>query len=274
VVTLQRKENHIPFYEKKDKRFLKKINLSRLLLSSPQILSSMLTTVLFVSSGEIFLILLVILIFFGADKIPEFTRMMGKGAREFRKATDDIKREFSENSSGVFNEIRSIQHDLTESLTKEIVDPVQETVSQTKKSIEETVSETEKSIEETVSETKNSFEETVSETKKSFEETVSETKKTFEDYQDQYNKDFYYNYHNDTGSYGNEYRDEAQKTLSESKIENVSDISEISQTFAGNETEPVLEISKIKPKTRSTKPKRQTAKRSTKLNTKPETQNP
>ena len=97
----------------------------------------MLSIILFVSSGEIFIILLFILIFFGADKIPEFTRFMGKGVRELKKATDDIKREFQDSSSGVLNDIRSISNDLTESLTKEIAEPMQKTASETTKTFEE-----------------------------------------------------------------------------------------------------------------------------------------
>jgi len=93
--------------------------------------------VLFISGGEIFIILLFILLFFGADKIPEFTRMMGKGVREFRKATDDIKREFNESSSGVLHEIRSIKDDMTNALTKEIAEPVQKTMNEAEKTIEE-----------------------------------------------------------------------------------------------------------------------------------------
>ncbi len=40
---------------------------------------------------EIMLILLVILIFFGAKKIPELARGLGKGIREFKDATKEIK---------------------------------------------------------------------------------------------------------------------------------------------------------------------------------------
>lgn len=41
--------------------------------------------------GEILLILLFVLIFFGAKKIPELAQGLGKGIREFRKATRDIQ---------------------------------------------------------------------------------------------------------------------------------------------------------------------------------------
>lgn len=40
---------------------------------------------------EIILVLLVILIFFGAKKIPELAQGLGKGLREFRKAARDIQ---------------------------------------------------------------------------------------------------------------------------------------------------------------------------------------
>jgi len=97
----------------------------------------MLSLVLFISGGEIALILLFVLIFFGADKIPEFARMMGKGVREFKKATDDIKREFTDSTSGLMNDIQSIQNNLTNTLTKEIAEPVQEIVRDTEKTFEE-----------------------------------------------------------------------------------------------------------------------------------------
>lgn len=42
---------------------------------------------------ELILILLVILIFFGAKKIPEIAQGLGKGIREFRKASRDIQDE-------------------------------------------------------------------------------------------------------------------------------------------------------------------------------------
>jgi sec-independent protein translocase protein TatA len=40
---------------------------------------------------EILLILAVVLIFFGAKKIPELAQGLGKGLREFRKAARDIQ---------------------------------------------------------------------------------------------------------------------------------------------------------------------------------------
>jgi len=45
---------------------------------------------------EILLILVVILIFFGAKKIPEMARGLGKGIREFQDATKGIKDELEQ----------------------------------------------------------------------------------------------------------------------------------------------------------------------------------
>ena len=45
---------------------------------------------------EILLILLFLLIFFGAKKIPELAKGLGKGIREFKDATKEIKDEIEE----------------------------------------------------------------------------------------------------------------------------------------------------------------------------------
>lgn len=51
--------------------------------------------------AEIIIIILVIIMFFGADKIPEFARMLGKGMREVKNATNDIQREIKESASPI-----------------------------------------------------------------------------------------------------------------------------------------------------------------------------
>ena len=45
---------------------------------------------------EVIIILMVILLFFGAKRIPELARGIGKGITEFRKASDEIKKEIEE----------------------------------------------------------------------------------------------------------------------------------------------------------------------------------
>jgi sec-independent protein translocase protein TatA len=46
--------------------------------------------------GEMLIIGLFILIFFGAKKIPEIARGLGKGIREFKDATKEVKKEINE----------------------------------------------------------------------------------------------------------------------------------------------------------------------------------
>jgi sec-independent protein translocase protein TatA len=43
---------------------------------------------------ELILILAVILIFFGGEKMPELARGLGKALREFKKATSEVEQEF------------------------------------------------------------------------------------------------------------------------------------------------------------------------------------
>jgi sec-independent protein translocase protein TatA len=70
-----------------------------------------------ISMGEIVLIFLVVLMLFGSKKIPDLARTFGKGFNEFKKATDDIKREFYENSQEVLSEIPDIEKDIRNNLT-------------------------------------------------------------------------------------------------------------------------------------------------------------
>ena len=59
-------------------------------------LIAMNTTLLFlqgVGFQEILLIGLFVLVFFGAKKIPEFMKGLGKGVREFKDSVKDVKKE-------------------------------------------------------------------------------------------------------------------------------------------------------------------------------------
>ena len=67
---------------------------------------------LFISGQEIIMVLALALIFFGAKSIPDIARMMGKGVREFRKATNEIQREFDEATSDVKKDINEVNKKL------------------------------------------------------------------------------------------------------------------------------------------------------------------
>ncbi len=51
---------------------------------------------LFISGPEIIIVLLIVVMLFGADKIPEIARGLGKGMRQLRDATNEVKREINQ----------------------------------------------------------------------------------------------------------------------------------------------------------------------------------
>jgi sec-independent protein translocase protein TatA len=54
---------------------------------------------------EILLIGVFILIFFGAKKIPEFMKGMGKGVKEFKDAMSDVKKEVEDAGKQATNKL-------------------------------------------------------------------------------------------------------------------------------------------------------------------------
>lgn len=54
---------------------------------------------------EILLIGLFVLVFFGAKKIPEFMKGLGKGVKEFKTAMDDVKKEVGDVKSDVTKDL-------------------------------------------------------------------------------------------------------------------------------------------------------------------------
>ncbi|MFB1039962.1 MAG: twin-arginine translocase TatA/TatE family subunit, partial [Polaribacter sp.] len=47
---------------------------------------------------EIMVIMLIVVMVFGADKIPEIARGLGKGIRQVKDATNDIKKEINDSA--------------------------------------------------------------------------------------------------------------------------------------------------------------------------------
>lgn len=75
------------------------------------------TYFLFISGAEIFFILFIVVMVFGADKIPSIAKGLGKGMRQLRDATDDIKREIqrSADKQGIDTSvITDIQKDIND----------------------------------------------------------------------------------------------------------------------------------------------------------------
>ena len=72
-------------------------------------------TILFISGGEIFFILIVALLLFGSKKLPEVARGLGKGVREFRKVSNEIKREITQETD-IIKDIKDIKDNITKDL--------------------------------------------------------------------------------------------------------------------------------------------------------------
>ena len=70
---------------------------------------------LFIGAPETFIIILVILMLFGAKKIPELAQGLGKGMKEFKKATDDIKREITD-ETGIVDNLKDFKDDISKKL--------------------------------------------------------------------------------------------------------------------------------------------------------------
>ncbi len=54
--------------------------------------------------GELIVILLIVLLLFGAKRLPEIARSLGKAITEFKKAGRDLKDDSSESGSSKPNE--------------------------------------------------------------------------------------------------------------------------------------------------------------------------
>lgn len=74
------------------------------------------TLLIGISGGEIIVVFLFILIFFGADKIPGFARTMGRTIRQVKDATGDIQRDIQNSVKDVKDEASKAQDSVKRSL--------------------------------------------------------------------------------------------------------------------------------------------------------------
>ena len=55
--------------------------------------------ILFISGTEIGFIIFIVILLFGADKIPDFARGLGKGINNIKHATNEIKQEIKSSNN-------------------------------------------------------------------------------------------------------------------------------------------------------------------------------
>ena len=72
---------------------------------------------LFISGGEIFFIMIIVVMVFGADKIPGIAKGLGKGMRQLKDATEDIKQEIQKSA-----EKQGIDTSFVDDIKKDIED--------------------------------------------------------------------------------------------------------------------------------------------------------
>ena len=68
----------------------------------------------FISGAELVFVFFVILLVFGADKVPDIARTLGKGMRQVRNATQDIKSEIEKSAEKQGLDTKQIKQDLNE----------------------------------------------------------------------------------------------------------------------------------------------------------------
>ena len=60
---------------------------------------------LFIGGPEVIIVLIFIIIFFGSKKIPEIARGIGKGIREVKDASNEIKKEIRDSANSVNDDL-------------------------------------------------------------------------------------------------------------------------------------------------------------------------
>ena len=69
-------------------------------------------TLLFLSTQELIFAGLVVVLLFGSKKIPELARGLGKGMRELKDASNEIKREIRSSANEIKKEVEKTEKDL------------------------------------------------------------------------------------------------------------------------------------------------------------------
>ncbi|WP_424495038.1 Sec-independent protein translocase subunit TatA/TatB [Salinimicrobium sp. GXAS 041] len=72
----------------------------------------------FISGGEIAFIVFILVMVFGADKVPEIARGLGQGMRSIKNATNDIKAEVMKSADKHGMDSKGIKEDVTKEIDK------------------------------------------------------------------------------------------------------------------------------------------------------------
>ena len=84
--------------------------------------------ILFIGGSEMFFIAVLVVMIFGADKIPEIARGLGKGLRQIKHVTNDIKQEITNSAkkngldTDLLGEIKDTVTDIKKDVTENFDD--------------------------------------------------------------------------------------------------------------------------------------------------------
>lgn len=85
-----------------------------------------------IGGGELFFIILVILMLFGSDKVPDIARTVGRGMKQLKNATNDIKNEIHKSA-----EVQDIKKTFTDIGTDDISKDITTEIEKVKEDIED-----------------------------------------------------------------------------------------------------------------------------------------
>lgn len=98
-----------------------------------------------IGGGELFFIILVVLMLFGSDKIPDIARALGKGMAQLKNATNEIKSEIQSGAKDSGLDLNSVTGGISDEINKakeginKMINPIehlQNPVEQVKEDIE------------------------------------------------------------------------------------------------------------------------------------------
>jgi sec-independent protein translocase protein TatA len=105
-----------------------------------------------ISTGEVIIILIFILMFFGSKGVPGIARSVGKGLRQLRDATDDIKRD-------IRHSVEDIERDVKKNMDQaNIAKDITDTQAAIQKNIDDIVRRPNRLVKDNIQEFKDSVE--------------------------------------------------------------------------------------------------------------------
>src|SRR3982751_5961607 len=107
------------------------------------------STLLFLNlgGGELFLIVIFVILFFGSDKLPGIAKGLGKAIREINNAKDQIQNEIQNHTSGFKEEVEKHTSQIRTEIDKagqglkKQIDDASKTIHQEGKAIDDTMKE-------------------------------------------------------------------------------------------------------------------------------------